>query len=197
MTYQPKKFDQLLGAEGFSEKALQTHFTLYEGYVKNTNLLLEKLAELRQEGKNDTPMFAEMKRRFGWEFNGMRLHEYYFSAMTKDAKGLDDSSALAQKITEDFGSVEEWKKDFLATASARGIGWTILAYDSIGKKLINLWVNEHDVGHMAGTHVLLPLDVFEHAFIIDYGTKKADYLSAFMRIIDWSVVDERYQSAAK
>ncbi|HPW34454.1 MAG TPA: Fe-Mn family superoxide dismutase [Candidatus Paceibacterota bacterium] len=192
MNYTPKNFDQLLGLEGFSDKALTTHFALYQGYVNNTNKLLEKIETLNNENKTDSPEFAEIKRRFGWEFNGMRLHEYYFEALNKESSVLEKESVLYKKIESDFESFENWEKDFKATASSRGIGWVILYHDSHLDKLLNVWVNEHDVGHLAGASVILNIDVFEHAFMIDYGTKRVDYVSAFMKAIDWKVVEKRF-----
>lgn len=192
--YTANNYKSLIGLKGFSEQALKIHFALYEGYVKNTNQLLEKIEALRHSGEESTQQFAELKRRLGWEFNGLRLHEYYFSVMSKEAGQLDNKSALAEKLSTDFGSLEEWEKDFRATALQRGIGWVILTYDSIGKKLINIWVNEHDVGHLAGTEPLLPIDVFEHAFLIDYGIKKSDYVDAFFGAINWSEVNRRFES---
>lgn len=189
--YETRNFEHLLGLTGFSDLALKTHFTLYQGYVANTNTLSEKLGQTAP----GTPEYAEMKRRFGWEFNGMRLHEYYFATMSKAVKSLSENSGLAKKIERDFGSYENWEKDFRATASMRGIGWAILYHDKMADRLFNVWVNEHDVGHLAGATPLLPLDVFEHAFLIDYGTKKADYIEAFMKAVDWSVVEERFKKA--
>lgn len=188
MTYSAQDFSNLLGLTGFSDNALNTHFKLYQGYVTNTNKLLDLLGET----PTDSPNYAELKRRFGWEFNGMRLHEYYFGCLTKTSTPLDASSKLYQKIVTDFGSYENWETDFKATASMRGIGWTILYYDPAGDKLINTWVNEHDFGHLAGCQVILNLDVFEHAFFIDYNTNRADYITAFMSAIDWQVVSSRF-----
>ncbi|MFH1257944.1 MAG: Fe-Mn family superoxide dismutase [Candidatus Micrarchaeota archaeon] len=194
MSYAAKNFDSLLGTEGFSDNALKTHFALYQGYVSNTNKLIDSLMQLMKDGKTATPEYAELKRRFGWEFNGMRLHEYYFGAMKKGGAPLDKTSPLFKKIISDFGSYENWEADFRATAASRGIGWIILYYDSQEKRLLNVWVNEHDVGHLAGASVILNIDVFEHAFMLDYGTKKADYIAAFMKAIDWQAVQKRFES---
>lgn len=192
--YVPKKFDHLLGTPGFSDTLLKNHFTLYEGYVKNTNALLEELNKLVSEGIYGTPQYAELKRRFGWEFDGMRLHEYYFENMKNGNSQIDSASPFSQKIQEQFGSYENWEKDFRATGAMRGIGWAILRYDRESGLLLNVWANEHDVGHLAGTNILLIMDVFEHAYITDYGIKRADYIEAFMKAIDWSVVEKRFNS---
>ena len=186
--YTAKNFETLLGTAGFSDMLLKNHFTLYEGYVKNTNLLLEKLETFAKEGKRAQAEYTEIKRRFGWEWNGMRLHELYFGNMKKGGTTLDPNSALAEKIVADWGSIEEWTKGFKATGAMRGIGWVILAYDKEADRLFNIWVNEHDVGHLVGATPLLVMDVFEHAFMIDYGLKRVDYIEAFWNAIDWSVV---------
>ena len=129
-------------------------------------MLAEMLAAMAKEGKAGTPEYAELKRRFGWEFNGMRLHELYFGNMKKGGAKLKEGSPLHKKIVEDFGSYENWETDFRATGGMRGIGWVILYYDKIGKKLFTCWVNEHDAGHLSGCVPLLVMDVFEHAFVL-------------------------------
>ncbi|MBU0661294.1 Fe-Mn family superoxide dismutase [Patescibacteria group bacterium] len=186
--YTEKKYTELLGLAGFSDDLLQDHFALYSGYVKNTNAVANRL----KEAEKNSPEYNELKRRFGWEFNGMRLHEYYFDNLSKDSSSLKKESALAQKLSEEFGGVDEWEKDFKATASMRGIGWVILAKDAQTGKLFNTWINEHDGGHLAGATPLLVLDVFEHAFIRDYGLKKADYLCAFFKALNWTEVEKRF-----
>jgi len=185
MVYEAKNFDGLLGMEGFSDTLLKNHFTLYQGYVTNTNKVIDALGALAKEDKAATPHYAELKRRFGWEFNGMRLHELYFKNLRKGGVAIDKNSVLAKKIIEDFGSLENWEKDFKAIGAMRGIGWVVLYYDPAGKRLFNCWVNEHDVGHPSGCAPVLVMDVFEHAYMTDYGLKKADYISAFFRNIDW------------
>jgi len=190
MAYTAKDYNKLIGMEGFSETLLKNHFTLYQGYVTNTNKLVDTLGQMLKEGKTGTPEYAELKRRFGWEFNGMRLHEYYFENLGGKA-GLDKGSALSKKIAEDFGSYEVWEKDFKATGSMRGIGWTVLYHDAVARKLYNFWINEHDVSHPAGCNPILILDVFEHAFMIDYGLKRADYIEAFFKNIDWKAAEAR------
>ena len=190
MKYEPKNFDHLLGLKGFSDNLLKNHFTLYQGYVNNTNKIAEALAEMIKNGKTATAEFAELKRRFGWEFNGMRLHELYFENMTKNSS-LNKDSIILNKIIEAFGSYEAWETDFKSIGMMRGIGWVILYYDHLTDNLFNVWINEHDVGHLAGSVPLLVMDVFEHAYITDYGLKKADYIAAFLAAIDWDVVEGR------
>ncbi len=192
MVYESKNFEHLIGTNGFSEQLLKNHFTLYQGYVNNTNKLIELLGSLSKEGKASTQEFAELRRRFGWEFNGMRLHEFYFENMKKSGIEVNESSGLFKKIIEDFDSFENWEKDFKAVGMMRGIGWVIFYYDPITKELFNIWINEHDVGHLSGCNPILVMDVFEHAYMIDYGLKKADYIEAFFKVIDWEVAFNRF-----
>lgn len=189
--YTAKDFSSLLGLAGFSDTLLSNHFTLYQGYVTNTNKLLEHLDAMLKSDQASTPEYAELSRRFGWEFNGMRLHEYYFENMGKEVTKLASDSPLLQKITAEFGSLENWEKDFRAVGAMRGIGWTVLYYDVLGDKLLNTWINEHDAGHLVGCQPLLVMDVFEHAFMIDFGLKRADYIAAFFNSIQWPVVERR------
>ena len=184
--YTPKDFSHLLGITGMSDALLNNHFTLYQGYVTNTN----KLMDLMKTKEVGTPEYAELHRRFGWEWNGMRLHELYFGNMVKGGVNLSER-ILKQKIEATWGTVENWQKDFVGLASMRGIGWVILAHDKKDGVLFNVWVNEHDGGHLAGLTPLLVMDVFEHAFMLDYGIKRADYISAFVSSIDWHAVEER------
>ncbi len=190
MTYTAKDYTKLLGMEGFSDTLLKNHFTLYQGYVTNTNKVIEILGQMGKEGKTGSPEFAELKRRLGWEFNGMRLHEYYFESLGGKG-GLEKTGKLSKRISEDFGSYENWEKEFKAVGGMRGIGWTILYQDSLTGKLLNFWINEHDAGHPAGCSPMLILDVFEHAFMIDYGLRKADYIGAFFKNINWRIVEGR------
>ena len=190
MSYEAKDYSSLIGMEGFSEALLKNHFTLYQGYVANTNKVMGLLDEMLKADKTGIPEYAELKRRLGWEFNGGRLHEYYFDNLGGDGK-LDTGGKLAQQINEDFGSYASWEKDFKATGTMRGIGWTVLYQDSLTRRLFNLWINEHDVGHPAGCRPILVMDVFEHAFMLDYGLKRADYIEAFFNNIDWNEAEKR------
>jgi len=190
MSYQLKNYDQLLGIEGLSDHLLKNHFTLYQGYVTNTNKLYEKLNLMLKEGKASSPEYSELKRRFGWEWNGMRLHELYFDNLTKGGSPANPETKSNKKIVEAFGSYESWETEFKATAGLRGIGWVALYLDPLSNKLFNTWINEHDVGHLAGCSPLLIMDLFEHAFMID-GLKKPDYINTFLKNVDWVKVESR------
>jgi len=189
--YTAKNYEHLLGMEGFSDDLLKNHFKLYEGYVTNMNKLNDILVDMEKEEKWGTPEFAELNRRLGWEFNGMRLHELYFSNLTKDSEDPDANHELSNKITKEWGSFKMWEKDFKAMGAMRGIGWVVLYHDKAADRLFNVWINEHDLGHLAGATPVLVMDVFEHAFILDYGMNKGEYINSFMNAIDWKEAEKR------
>jgi len=190
MSYAPKEYARLIGTSGFSDVLLKNHFTLYQGYVTNTNKEMDTLTLLLKEGKAATPEYAELKRRLGWEFSGMRLHEYYFENLGGTAP-LDAEGRLGKKLVENFGSIDAWEKDYRATGAMRGIGWAVLYQDPVDGRLINFWINEHDEGHPAGGVPILVMDVFEHAYMLDYGLKRAEYIDAFFKSIDWKAAETR------
>jgi superoxide dismutase, Fe-Mn family len=194
MSYTAKDFSFLLGMPGFSDTLLKNHFTLYQGYVTNTNKVMDLLAGMLKDGKTGTPEFAELKRRLGWEFNGMRLHELYFENLGGDGDPVKAPN-LAKRVIQQFGSIEACANDFNAVAAMRGIGWVICYEDIENGLLVNQWINEHDGGHLAGCNPILVLDVFEHAFMIDYGLKRADYIQSFWKNVKWDVVGQRLETA--
>lgn len=189
--FETKNFDHLLGTPGFSDVLLKNHFTLYQGYVANFNKLNDILRQMERDDKFGTPEYSELNRRLGWEFNGMRLHELYFGNMAKEEKALDPNSALGLAIAKEWGTPEIWEKDFMSMGAMRGIGWVIMYLDGESGRLFNVWINEHDVGHFAGCRPVIVMDVFEHAYILDYGIKKKDYIEAFFRAISWQIAEER------
>lgn len=195
MTYEVQKFDHLIGLEGFSEKMLKNHFTLYEGYVANTQKVADAVTALLDTDKAGTPEFAEMTRRLGWEFNGMRLHELYFENLMKGGSKLEADSPLGKKIVAEFGSFERWEKHFRAIGAMRGIGWVVLYQDNATGSLYNMWISEHNEGHITGATPILVMDVFEHAYMTDYEIKRADYIQAFMQNICWHVAGARFSAA--
>ena len=191
MSYEPKNYENLIGISGLGEQLLKNHFVLYQGYINNVNKLDATLKAMAKDEKLGTPEFAELNRRFGWEFNGMRLHEYYFENLSKNGGKIDENSELSKKLINEWGSYGAWEKDFKSIGLMRGIGWVILYYDEKRDRLFNVWINEHDVGHLSGAVPLLVMDVFEHAFITDYGLKRADYIEAFFKNINWEAADKR------
>ena len=190
MAYTAKDYAKLKGMEGFSDALLDNHFTLYNGYVTNTNKVMDALAAMLKEDQTAMPQYGELKRRLGWEFNGMRLHELYFENLGGNGM-MDKTGKPAGAMVSSFGSLEAWEKDFRATGAMRGIGWAILYRDNVSGKLFNQWINEHDTGHPAGCAPLLVMDVFEHAFMLDYGLKKAAYIDAFFKNLNWAAAEAR------
>jgi Fe-Mn family superoxide dismutase len=194
-SYTAKKFD-LAGLQGISDQTLQVHFGLYEGYVKNTNLLNEQIAEQVKAGTaaGADPHYAELVRRLGFEYNGMRLHEYYFGNLTKSA-GSAPTAAVDSALSASFGDFETWKKSFTATGAMRGVGWAIAYQDPWTGRITNHWVTLHEDGNVAGFIPILVMDVWEHAFLLDY--KPADrpkYIAAFFANIDWNAVQSRLKA---
>jgi len=194
--YKEQAFD-LKGLDGISDAQISEHLKLYAGYVKQVNKLNEELSELLGHGKasGTSPEFAELTRRLGFEYNGMILHEYYFSNLRKAADPRPQAnSGLAQALSESFGSVELWQTDFQAMGDMRGIGWVILFEDPATTRLTNHWITLHQDGVPAGFKPLLVMDVWEHAFMRDYqATEKAKYVQAFFRNIDWQMVERRLE----
>lgn len=190
--YEAKDFSHLLGTPGFSDALLSTHFTLYQGYVKNTNAVLEK----RNQYEAGTPEYNELTRRFGWEFNGMRLHELYFGNMSKEKKSLAEDAPLMKKMVESFGSGDACHNQFSQTASLRGIGWVVMYYDKKADRIFHVWIDDHGTNHLSGCTPLIVMDMWEHAFIAEYGLKKKDYMDAFVAAIDWEEVEKRFAQAS-
>ncbi len=196
-SYTAKKFD-LAGLVGISDNTLQVHFGLYEGYVKNTNLLNEQISEQIKAGTaaGANPHFAELTRRLGFEYNGMRLHEYYFGNMTKSA-GATPPAAITDAFAANFGDFETWKKDFTATGAMRGVGWAIAYQDPWTGRISNHWVTLHEDGNVAGFNPILVMDAWEHAFLLDYKpAERPKYIESFFANIDWNVVQSRLTAPA-
>ena len=190
--YTPRKWT-LSGLQGISDETLELHFGLYEGYVKNTNALLDRIDAMRRDGHNSgsTPEFAEIARRLGWEFDGMRLHEYYFDNLTASPSPLK-SGELYEAIGHSFGDVDQWKKDFAAIGGMRGIGWAITYQDPDSLQLLNVWVGDHNVNNLAGCEPIVVMDLWEHAWLRDYKpADKSKYVEAFIANIDWSACEAR------
>jgi Fe-Mn family superoxide dismutase len=195
--YQPREFN-LSGLKGISDHTLETHFKLYQGYVKGTNDLNQRIAEILADGvvdQEETPAYSEFKRRFGFEYNGMVLHELYFGNMKKDGAGDPDSNSDFYRAAEDsFGSYESWKADFISVGKMRGVGWAICYQNPTNAILSNHWISLHEVGNVAGFVPVLVMDVWEHAFLFDYKpAERPKYIEAFFSNIDWAAVDARVQ----
>ena len=193
--YAPKDFSKVRGLAGLSDKQIEEHLKLYEGYVKRTNALTEKLYAMCGEGKASgaDPIYTELTRRMGFEYNGMVLHEYYFGNLTPGAQAEPPAgSKLRKSIEASFGKFETWLADFRAIATSPGIGWAVLYEDPSNGWLSNHWVTLHNDGNPAGFRPILALDDWEHAYMRDYlATERAKYVDAFFRNVDWQAAERR------
>jgi Fe-Mn family superoxide dismutase len=182
--------------QGLSEITIAEHIKLYEGYVKHANLILSKIESLK--GNTDSAYeLSEARRRFGFEFDGMRNHELYFGVLEGQAEVLTSDSKLSQKISADFGSFDAWLTDFKTLAKTRGIGWAILYYDKTTNTLLNSWVDEQHLGHLVGLTPILALDMWEHSFVADYlPSGKPQYIDDYLAQVNWSYVAQIFDSAS-
>lgn len=203
MTYTSKTFS-LPELKGLSQEQIAVHLALYEGYVKNVNLLTETLKGYASYGdkasEGDKLAIAELRRRLGFEFDGMRMHEYYFEQFegaNENNGGSDPESALAQAAAEKYGSGENFITHIKEVAGTRGIGWTVVYYDHVGKTLHTAWVTDHEVGHLAGCPIILALDMWEHAYMVDYKpAEKKTYVEAFLDNVNWTVIENRFTQSS-
>ena len=177
-----------------NDQALKLHLTLYQGYVKNTNQLLDMITTLENKNEQSSPAYGALKRRVGWEFDGMRLHELYFGNIG-GAGTLNPKSVLFKELEKSFGSYSAFEKSFKSTGLIRGIGWVVLSRDPISGVLVNTYISEHDLGNLTTTTPLCVLDVWEHAYITQYGLDKSSYIEAFMKEIDWDIVQKRFKES--
>jgi Fe-Mn family superoxide dismutase len=197
--YEVKRFD-LASLTGISDRTLELHFKLYEGYVKEANRLRERVAEFLADGRVDEeemPAYSELKRRLGFEYNGMILHEYYFGNLTRTGGGDPDPRTAFRKAVEStFGNYQVWKTDFVSVGKMRGIGWAIAYYDPRTSAVSNHWITLHEVSNITGFVPLLVMDVWEHAFLLDYKpSERGTYIEAFFANVDWRAVDDRFGQA--
>jgi Fe-Mn family superoxide dismutase len=196
--YQPKQFN-LSGLNGISDQTLEMHFKLYEGYVTNTNVLTEKIKDILKDGVVDheeMPAYSELTRRLGFEYNGMVLHEYYFGNMKAGGVGEPDRNTTFYKSAEaSFSSYDIWKADFVSIGKMRGVGWAICYEDPANGNLSNHWITLHEVGNVAGFNPILVMDVWEHAYLLDYKpAERPKYIEAFFSNIAWDSVESRLQA---
>jgi Fe-Mn family superoxide dismutase len=197
-SYKARQFD-LSGLKGISDETLEMHFKLYEGYVKETNKLMEKISEFISDGNVDQeemPAYSELTRRLGFEYNGMVLHEYYFDNLKKGG-GTGEPAAntqFAKAAAATFGSYEIWKADFVGIGKMRGVGWAICNQNPANGRLSNHWITLHETGNIAGFDPILVMDVWEHAYLLDYKpAERPKYIEAFFSNIAWSAAEQRLQ----
>ncbi len=183
--------------KGISQKAIEAHLKLYAGYVKNANLVNEKIAEYRKDSETHAYALGELQRRFSFEFNGMRNHEYFFKSLEGGAQAISDGS-LKMAIEKDFGSFDNWLSMFKAIALTRGIGWAMLYFDQHTGRLTHAWVDEQHLGQLNGLQLVLGLDMWEHAFLFDFPTgDKKQYVETFFENLNWNVIEENFAKAVK
>lgn len=196
-SYTPQTFT-LPELSGLSEKQIKVHIGLYEGYVKHINVLREQIKELEALDKEKYAYaITETRRRLGFEFNGMRMHEYYFTQLEGGAVTHNAESSFAKAVSEKYGSMENFVAHFTSVAMSRGIGWSVLYYDPIGKTPHVAWVTDHELGQLGGLPILLAMDMWEHAFMVDYvPAEKKNYIEAFLKNVNWSVVEKRFDEIA-
>jgi len=195
--YQTKSFN-LRGLQGISDKTIDLHLSLYEGYVKATNVLQGRIADFLKDGtvdQEELPAYSELTRRLGFEYNGMVLHEYYFDNLTPQASLKPEStSSFLRRAEASFGSYERWKTDFVSVGKMRGVGWAVCFQDPANGRLTNHWITLHEHGNVAGFKPALVMDVWEHAYLLDYTpTQRGQYIDAFFSNINWRIVDRRVE----
>jgi Fe-Mn family superoxide dismutase len=197
MTYTARTFS-LPELKGLSKKQIDVHLALYEGYVKHTNLIMEKIEKLRaQDAEENAYLINELRRRMGFEFDGMRMHEYYFEQFEGGAEAENPKNPLADAATEKYGSWDKFIAHIKEVAGMRGIGWTVVYFDPRGRTLHTAWVNDHELGQLAGLPIILAVDLWEHAYMVDYvPADKKSYVEAFLSNVNWTVVESRVLDSA-
>lgn len=196
MKYEVRKFN-LPELKGLSQKQIEVHLSLYEGYVKHVNLIMEKIAAMKEaDAEGNAYAMAEVRRRLGFEFDGMRLHEYYFEQFEGGQQG-NPESALAKAAAERYGSGEKFLAHIKEVAGTRGIGWVLVYWDAVGKTLHTAFVNDHETGQLTTLPIILALDLWEHAYMVDYlPSEKKNYIDAFFDNLNWTVCETRFDKAS-
>ncbi len=180
--------------KGISAKTIEEHLKLYVGYVTNLNTI----HEIVENPTNPEYARREAYRRQGFEFGGMRNHEYYFKSFEGGAKAISSESTLYKKIIEAAGSFETFLTVFKNLATTRGVGWAMLGYDKNTDRLIQYWVDEQHLGHLPGVSLVLALDMWEHSFVADYQPSgKKNYVEDFFANINWEVIENNFEEARK
>jgi Fe-Mn family superoxide dismutase len=193
--FEEKKFT-VPALVGISAKNIEEHLKLYSGYVKNANLIMEKVGELKADAEKNAYLIGEIMRRFGFEYNGMRNHEVYFGSFEGGVKTMSSKSSLQKQIETDFGSFENWLADFKMLGTTRGIGWAMLYWDRKDKRLLNAWIDEQHLGQLQDCALVLGLDMWEHSYVADYqpsGKKK--YIEDFFFNLNWEMIEGNFKKA--
>ena len=179
MNYSPKTFT-IPSLEGISAQSIEEHIGLYQGYVKNFNAISDMLPEYAKDSEKHVHALSELIRRRSFEFDGMRLHELYFEQLEGGAAPLPTSGAFAEQLTKEYHEPKNLIEMLKAVAKMRGPGWAILYWDPIGTQFQTGFAGEQHQGHFATLPIILALDVWEHAYLLDYGAQgKGKYIDAF------------------
>lgn len=195
--YIPHQF-QISELAGISTKTIEEHIKLYQGYVKNANLILEKITEYTSDSEKNAFVLGELQRRFAFEFCGMRNHEYYFHSLEGGARPLAADSALRIMIESQAPSFEAWLDGFKLIALTRGVGWAILAWDAHTNQLTHSWVDEQHLGQLTGVTPILMLDMWEHSYLMDYTpSEKKKYIEAFFANLNWETIEQNFVATQK
>ena len=196
MPYQERKFN-IPEINGISKKTIEEHLKLYAGYVKHTNLILEKIKEYSTDIEKNGYAINELQRRFAFEFDGMRNHEYYFEQLEGGVpETFNMEGAIYKQIEKDFGSTDAWYKDFQRLALTRGIGWAVLLWDRKEKRLLHAWIDEQHLGHLNGLDFIYGIDMWEHSYLFDYTpADKIKYIESYMKACNPSVYEKRFEEA--
>ena len=190
--YSARLFPALYHIQGLDRELIDMHLSLYRGYVNQTNQLLIKLRQVSRSAQRSSMLFGALSRRLGWEYNGMRLHELYFENLGGSG-ALDAGSALFLSIQGTFGSFENWRREFMQLGLSRGVGWVMLAVDPKSGDLFNQWIDEHNIGALVGALPLVVMDVWEHAYITQFGLNRTAYIELFLKNLDWHAAEQRFE----
>ncbi len=195
--FEEKKFN-IPALKGISAKTIEEHLKLYSGYVKHANLILEKIDEMSKDSEKNAYALGELQRRFGFEWGGMRNHEYYFGHLEGGAKALDIKGSLKKAIEEEWGQFDAWLARFKAIALTRGVGWAMLYHDKKTGRLVHAWVDEQHLGQLIDASPILCLDMWEHSFVADYQPSgKKNYVEDFFANLNWETVQANFVSATR
>ena len=195
--FEEKKFN-IPELKGISAKTIEEHLKLYSGYVKHSNLILEKIVELKADAEKNAYALGEVQRRFGFEYNGMRNHEVYFDSLSGGPKDLTKDGELAKCFDYLWGSYDGWLAEFKAIALTRGVGWAMLYLDRKEHRLLHTWVDEQHLGQLQDCTLILALDMWEHSFVADYQPSgKKQYVEDFFVNLNWGVIEKNFEEAMK
>ena len=197
MQYEERKF-ALPSLLGMSKDGVDQHLALYAGYVKNFNAISSSMPEYAKDLEKNGLALSELVRRRSFEFDGMRLHEHYFEQLEGGTTPMQADSALAKQFEKEYHKPEYFLEYFKMIAGVRGPGWAILYWDAEAAQFLAGFVGEQHQGHFATLPIILALDVWEHAYILDHGASgRGKYIDAFLKNLNWSVIEKRFDTLQK